>query len=131
MQAKAAEEELNMKKHRTRGALPSFPGILATALSLCWTVSVASQEPTATRIEHADKEPQNWLTFYGNYRAWSYSPLDQISRANVKQLVPVWAFPTGGQNGLEAAPLVSHVHETISNGQTPRPECWLGRVRFS
>ena len=75
-------------------------------ISFCGTPSVAAQEPTANRIEHADKEPQNWLTFYGNYRAWSYSPLDQITRENVKQLVPVWAFPTGGQNGLQAAPLV-------------------------
>jgi len=75
-------------------------------ISYCGTPSVAAQEPTANRIEHADKEPQNWLTFFGNYRAWSYSPLDQITRDNVKQLVPAWAFPTGGQNGLEAAPLV-------------------------
>ena len=75
-------------------------------ISYCGTPSVAAQEPTANRIEHADKEPQNWLTFFGNYRAWSYSPLDQITRDNVKQLVPVWAFPTGGQNGLQAAPLV-------------------------
>src|ERR1700758_5420127 len=75
-------------------------------MAYCGTPSVAAQEPTANRIEHADKEPQNWLTFFGNYRAWSYSPLDQITRDNVKQLVPVWAFPTGGQNGLQAAPLV-------------------------
>src|SRR6201998_1470884 len=75
-------------------------------ISFCSEPSVAAQEPTSNRNEHAEKEPENWLTFYGNYRAWSYSPLDQISRANVKQLVPVWAFPTGGQNGLEAAPLV-------------------------
>jgi alcohol dehydrogenase (cytochrome c) len=75
-------------------------------ISYCGTPSVAAQEPTANRIEHADKEPQNWLTFFGNYQAWSYSPLNQITRENVKQLVPVWAFPTGGQNGLQAAPLV-------------------------
>src|SRR5437016_13585977 len=76
------------------------------SISYCGTPSVAAQESRAKRIEHAEKEPQNWLTFFGNYWAWSYSPLDQITRANVKQLVPVWAFPTGGQNGLQAAPLV-------------------------
>jgi len=74
--------------------------------------SASAQEPSAARIERADKEPQNWLTYYGNYSAWSYSRLDQITRANVKQLVPVWAFPTGfppssiPRWGLEAAPLV-------------------------
>ena len=95
-----------MKNHQIRVRVAPVAGVLATALSLCWTVSMAAQEPTANRIEHADKEPQNWLTFFGNYQAWSYSPLDQITRENVKQLVPVWAFPTGGQNGLQAAPLV-------------------------
>ena len=72
-----------------------------------------AQDATTTRIEHADKEPQNWLTFYGNYRGWSYSPLNQITRENVKNIVPVWAFPAGFPSGtaglrpgLEAAPLV-------------------------
>src|ERR1700719_4503569 len=73
----------------------------------------AAQDETTARIEHADKEPQNWLTFYGNYRGWSYSPLNQITRENVKNIVPVWAFPAGFPTGtaglrpgLEAAPLV-------------------------
>jgi alcohol dehydrogenase (cytochrome c) len=75
--------------------------------------AAAPQDATTSRIEHADKEPQNWLTFYGNYRGWSYSPLNQITRENVKNIVPVWAFPAGFPTGtaglrpgLEAAPLV-------------------------
>jgi alcohol dehydrogenase (cytochrome c) len=75
--------------------------------------AAAAQDATTSRIEHADKEPQNWLTFYGNYRGWSYSPLNQITRENVKNIVPVWAFPAGFPTGtaglrpgLEAAPLV-------------------------
>lgn len=71
-----------------------------------------AQEPTAARIERADKEPQNWLTYYGNYSAWSYSALNQVNRENVKQIVPVWALSAGYPSnpslrpGLEAAPLV-------------------------
>ena len=72
-----------------------------------------AQDASTTRIEHSDKEPQNWLTFYGNYRGWSYSQLNQISRDNVKRIAPVWAFPAGFPTGtaglrpgLEAAPLV-------------------------
>jgi alcohol dehydrogenase (cytochrome c) len=34
-------------------------------------------------------EPQNWLMYRGNYSGWGYSPLDQITPANVKKLVPV------------------------------------------
>lgn len=75
--------------------------------------SALAQDAATLRIEHADQEPQNWLTFYGNYRGWSYSPLNQITRENVKNIVPVWAFPAGFPTGtaglrpgLEAAPLV-------------------------
>jgi alcohol dehydrogenase (cytochrome c) len=81
--------------------LLSGTGLLGQAAA-----TFSGQDVTAERIEQADKEPQNWLTFFGNYGAWSYSSLDQITRENVKHLVPVWAFPTGG-NGLEAAPIVA------------------------
>ncbi|HWH58868.1 MAG TPA: PQQ-binding-like beta-propeller repeat protein [Terriglobales bacterium] len=75
--------------------------------------TLQSQDATSeSRLEHADKEPQNWLTVYGNYSGWNYSPLSQISRKNVGRLVPVWAFPTGLSKpplkvtGLDAPPLV-------------------------
>src|SRR5271168_5246935 len=89
----------------------------AGLLSLCFVLAgvrpaKAQQAPAASRLEHADKEPQNWMTYYGNYSGWSYSPLDQISRKNVKQLVPVWAFAAGAppldsslRPGLMSAPL--------------------------
>lgn len=47
----------------------------------------------------------DWPTFFGDDHAWSYSPLDQIDRANVKQLTPTWAFATG-ERGLSSTPLV-------------------------
>lgn len=70
--------------------------------------TLLSQE---SRLEHAEKEPQNWLTLYGNYSGWNYSSLEQINRKNVDRLVPVWAFPTGFSKpplttGLLAPPLV-------------------------
>src|SRR6202158_2998406 len=88
-------------------------GLFLLGLILCPFGVAMAQDAATTRIEHADKEPQNWLTFYGNYRGWSYSPLNQITRENVKTIVPVWAFPAGFPTGaaglrpgLEAAPLV-------------------------
>jgi alcohol dehydrogenase (cytochrome c) len=80
--------------------------LLLPCLLLTWSAG-GTQEPAAARIEHADKEPQNWLTFFGNYKAWSYSPLDQIKRENVKRLVPAWTFPTGSRFGLQSAPVVA------------------------
>jgi alcohol dehydrogenase (cytochrome c) len=78
--------------------------LFLACLLLNWKIAGA-QEPAAASIEHADKEPQNWLTFFGNYQAWSYTPLDQIKRENVKRLAPAWAFATGSHFGLQSAPL--------------------------
>jgi alcohol dehydrogenase (cytochrome c) len=81
-------------------------------LLLAGTRFARAQEAATNRIERAEQEPQNWLTYYGNYSAWSYSPLNRITRDNVKQLVPVWAFAAGIPThaslraGLESAPLV-------------------------
>jgi alcohol dehydrogenase (cytochrome c) len=44
--------------------------------------------------------PEDWLMARRNYQAWSYSPLEQITRENVKdlQLKWVWAMNDSGAN---------------------------------
>ena len=42
------------------------------------------------------------------YDGWGYSPLDQITPANVARLQPVWVFSTGVDNGHEAPPIVNN-----------------------
>jgi len=99
--------------HHSRTKSGAFAKLAVLLVLLGGAHAAAAQVPSASRLEHADKEPQNWLTYYGNYGAWSYSPLSQITRDTVKQLVPVWALPAGGPTnaslrpGLEAAPLVA------------------------
>lgn len=69
---------------------------------------------TSDRIALAENEPQNWLTYYGNYEGHRYSPLDQINADNVRELRPEWVFqyqPLGVYAtpltaAFEAAPLV-------------------------
>jgi alcohol dehydrogenase (cytochrome c) len=53
-------------------------------------------------------EPQNWLMYRGNYSGWGYSPLDRITPANVKKLVPVWSFSTGVTEGHQSPPIVNN-----------------------
>ncbi len=83
--------------------------LLALALTgALWAHAVLAQEIDSQRLINADKETQNWLQYSRTYNAWRYSPLDQISRSNVRRLVPVWAFQTGDiQGGLQATPLVA------------------------
>ncbi len=49
----------------------------------------------------------DWPSYGGTHAAWRYSKLDGINTANVRKLVPVWAFQTGDyENGLQATPIV-------------------------
>ena len=50
-----------------------------------------------------EKEPHNWLTYYGDYDGKRYSLLDQINKTNVKKLSPAWVFQNASQ-GLHAGP---------------------------
>lgn len=61
---------------------------------------------TQERLENP--EPGNWLMFRGNYAGWGYSPLDQITAENVKELVPVWSLSTGQAEAHQAPPIVNN-----------------------
>jgi len=74
-------------------------------------VAVRAQQPvTFDRILHADREPQNWLTYSGGLFSQRYTPLTQITPANAKNLELQWVFQTRGPaepvEKSEATPLV-------------------------
>src|SRR5262249_16993582 len=55
------------------------------------------------RLLHADREPQNWLTYSGSYASHRYSSLTQINRRNVKNLQLKWVYhPTADHADREA-----------------------------
>ena len=76
-----------------------------------------SQGVTYERLLNADKEPHNWLTYYGSYKGWRYSSLNQINTTNVKRLVVKWAFPTGPDKGMQATPIVVDGIMYLANAQ--------------
>jgi len=102
-----SNQERGKNPERYRRRFEAGVCLFLFGLGLLGATRAAGQEVTPERLVHANKEPQNWLTFYGNYRAWSYSPLNQITRQNVRRLVPAWTFPTGGRGGLESAPIIA------------------------
>ena len=73
--------------------------------------TLSAQQPvTSDRILNAAKEPQNWLTYSGNYNGQRYSPLDQITPANVRNLNLEWVFQVrslGAADKFEATPIVA------------------------
>ena len=58
------------------------------------------------RLRNSQAEPQNWLTYWGDYQGHHFSPLNQITVANVPQLQARWAAQMPGPSTLEATPLV-------------------------
>lgn len=61
---------------------------------------------TFDRLSRAEREPHNWPTYWGSYRAEHFSELTQIHRRNVSTLQARWAAPLPGSSPLEATPLV-------------------------
>ena len=72
----------------TRASRCSSLALVAAVLSACARRQVTSAAPGC----NAAKEPQNWLTYSGDYSSQRYSPLDQITPANVKNLELKWIY---------------------------------------
>jgi alcohol dehydrogenase (cytochrome c) len=61
---------------------------------------------TAERLRKPEDE--NWLLFRRTYDGWGYSPLAQITPANVARLQLVWSVATGQVEGHQAPPIVNN-----------------------
>jgi alcohol dehydrogenase (cytochrome c) len=61
---------------------------------------------TSERLAHP--EDADWLLFRRTYDGWGYSPLAEITPANVSRLQPVWSFATGQVEGHQAPPMVNN-----------------------
>ncbi|MGH9142605.1 MAG: PQQ-dependent dehydrogenase, methanol/ethanol family [Vicinamibacterales bacterium] len=53
-------------------------------------------------------EAADWLMVRRTWDGWGYSPLEQVTTANVARLQPVWVASTGVTNGHEAPPIVNN-----------------------
>ena len=66
-----------------------------------------SEYPPVTDERLLSPGPEDWLMYRRTYDGWGYSPLDQITAANVARLAPVWSLSTGLRPGHESPPLVN------------------------
>jgi alcohol dehydrogenase (cytochrome c) len=90
------------------GVLKSGGATAALVGALLATTSIApAADVTFDRLRNP--EPQNWLMNHGDFSAHRYSSLDQINKANVKNLKLKFSVAIGGKGGNEnllATPLV-------------------------
>jgi len=83
-------------------APPPQPPVVAPMPEILKTYSAV----TADRL--LKPSDGDWLMIRRSYDGWGYSPLDQITPANVSRLEPAWVFSTGVSSGHEAAPIVNN-----------------------
>jgi alcohol dehydrogenase (cytochrome c) len=61
---------------------------------------------TTDRLLRAVDEPENWLTYSGNYAGHRHSPLRQITPANVNNIEMKWIFQDQVFGSWESSPIV-------------------------
>jgi len=100
-------------------------GAVVAAPSIAQTVDTA-------RIESGS--PNDWLTYHGTYKGWSYSGLDQINASNVKDLNVAWIhIPGRSTRGAQSMPLAADgvVYYTGSYSRTFALDGATGTVLWS
>ncbi len=78
-------------------------GIVACIL---FTAATAQAQVTFERLANSGKEPQNWMTYSGDYSGKRFSGLDQIHVTNANTMVAKWVYQTAATGKLETTPLV-------------------------
>lgn len=128
--AQAGGQPLTVTAKATIGALFNAPPVQAQALAQAQAQPSASTPPPAARppataapkgltVQGVVKAyrpvtdemlrnppPGDWLMARRNYQAWSYSPLSQVTRANVHRLKLAWVAPMNEASGNQPMPLV-------------------------
>ena len=85
-----------------RGAAAAAPPF-QTGLSVAGTVE---NYKDITDAELRNPSPNDWLMFRRIYQGWSYSPLSQITPANVKNLQLKWSWGMNDGGANQPTPLV-------------------------
>ncbi|MEO6803193.1 MAG: PQQ-dependent dehydrogenase, methanol/ethanol family [Granulicella sp.] len=101
-------------------------------VSILFLATQLNAQVTYDRMLHADKEPQNWLTYGGNYASHRYSPLTQINKSNVADLQLKWVRPFDTLKKTENTPLVvDGVMYTGDTSQVAAVDAATGRVYWT
>ena len=88
----------------------------------------ATRSESSARLKNP--EDGNWLMIRRTYDGWGYSPLDQITPANVNRLRLAWVVLTGEGRVHEAAPIVNNgvMFVTTPNNQVIAIDAKSGTV---
>lgn len=127
----ASVDVQNTSLHPTDYATRFSAAEIANLVAYLGTLTGRDERRTATtppvpggvtfeRLVNAAAEPHNWLMYWGDYQGTHYSPLKQITTANVARLRSAWATPVPGPNVSESTPLVVDGVMYGTSGGNPR-----------
>src|SRR6188474_3595338 len=88
---------------------------LLAVILLLFSSPVLTQ--TTQDLLNDGKNPENVTTQSMGYDRKSYSPLKQITKSNVKRLVPIWSAALSNDQGELAAPTVYNGVMYVVNGK--------------
>lgn len=82
------------------------------------------------RLRAARQEPANWLTYSGDLGGQRYSPLTQVTPANVGSLRPAWIYQAADAGPMQTSPLVVDgvMYLTEFHGHVAALDARTGRV---
>ena len=84
----------------TRVASSSAKALLAVTAGAAMLASAAlAGNVTQERLLNSEAEPENWIHHHGNYETHRYSPLSQVNRDTIGDLVVKWTYAMGDQHG--------------------------------
>jgi alcohol dehydrogenase (cytochrome c) len=81
--------------------------VLAATLMPIPALTESWRPVTDDRLLNAERDAGNWLMYNRTYNGWRFSPLDQITTANVRKLTPKWIFSGGALGEQQATPIVN------------------------
>jgi len=104
-------KSVEMKRARRGAKAPLYRHRMINSFLLLFVVLLgsafqASAQVTFERLVNSAKEPQNWMTYSGDYSGKRFSALDQINLTTVRTMVPKWVYQTAATGKLETSPLV-------------------------
>lgn len=109
--------------------MPGRIARLAVAGAALAQVVLGAQVP-ASRLASAAGEPASWLTYSGTYNGHRFSPLAEITPANVARLRPAWVYQVQEPGIVEMTPLVADgvVYVTEPRSQVAALDLRTGRT---
>src|SRR5437870_13132405 len=100
------EPQSSRRTQRIGFRVVAYVFFFVTFVTFVVPVHVQDAGVTFQRLLRTADEPQNWLTYSGGVLSQRYSPLTEITPANVKNLELKWVYQVQSLEKFEATPLV-------------------------